>query len=57
MKYLRPPEHEAATLVNKSLPPGNYEAEFDAAGLSSGVYFYRIEAGKFVNTKKMVLVK
>ncbi|MBZ0179667.1 MAG: T9SS type A sorting domain-containing protein, partial [Melioribacteraceae bacterium] len=36
---------EVARLVNKHLTPGNYEVEFNAEGLSSGVYYYRLEAG------------
>ena len=48
---------EVATLVNKQQQPGNYEVEFDASNLSSGVYFYRLTAGSFVETKKMILLK
>ena len=48
---------EVATLVNEEKPAGNYEVEFNGKGLSSGVYFYRIQAGNFVSTKKLVLLK
>lgn len=48
---------EVSDLVNQTLTPGNYEAVFDASALSSGVYFYRIEAGSFIQTKRMLLVK
>ncbi|MCK9409871.1 MAG: T9SS type A sorting domain-containing protein [Bacteriovoracaceae bacterium] len=48
---------EIATLVNKVLQPGSYTAQWNASGFSSGVYFYKIEAGQFVSTKKMFLVK
>jgi len=48
---------EVATLVNKELKPGNYKVTFNASSLASGVYFYRIVAGNFIQTKKMVLVK
>ena len=48
---------EVAILMNKEQPVGNYEVEFDASDLTSGVYFYRIQAGDFVETKKMVLMK
>jgi len=48
---------EVATLVNKHLTPGNYEVEFNAEGLSSGVYYYRLEAGSYSNTKKMILLR
>lgn len=48
---------EVATLVNEHLTPGSYETTFDGARLSSGVYFYRLQAGGFVQTKKLVLQK
>jgi len=48
---------ELATLVNEEKPAGNYEVEFNATTLPSGVYFYRLQAGSFVETKKMVLMK
>ncbi len=44
-------------LVNKALPSGNYEVKFNASGLSSGVYYYRLRSGNFVETKKMILLK
>lgn len=48
---------EVATLLNEFKPAGQFVADFDASMLSSGVYFYRIESGDFVETKKMLLVK
>ncbi|HQJ46448.1 MAG TPA: T9SS type A sorting domain-containing protein, partial [Ignavibacteriaceae bacterium] len=48
---------EIATLVNEEKPTGNYEVEFDATGLSSGTYFYKIIAGYFLSVKKMLLMK
>ena len=48
---------EVATLVNEVKTVGNYTVDFNASSLSSGVYFYRIDAGEFTATKKMLLVK
>jgi len=48
---------EVTQLVNQHLKPGSYNAEWDAANYPSGVYFYKLVAGDFVETKKMVLVK
>lgn len=48
---------EIRTLVNERKPSGSYEVHFDGASLASGVYFYRLMAGNYVKTKKMVLVK
>ncbi len=48
---------EVVTLVNGMKQAGNYQADFDGTNLASGVYFYRIEAGDFVDVKKMVLLK
>ena len=45
------------TLVNEAKPAGTYQLQFNAANLTSGVYFYRIEAGNFAQTKKMILMK
>lgn len=48
---------EVATLVNNEYAAGNYSVDFNAAGLSSGIYFYRLESGSFVQTNKMILIK
>ncbi|MEN8192987.1 MAG: T9SS type A sorting domain-containing protein [Bacteroidota bacterium] len=48
---------EISTLVNREQSAGIYKVEFNAANLSSGVYFYRIEAGNFVVSKKLLLLK
>ena len=45
------------TLVNENLQPGTYETTFDGSMLNSGVYFYKISAGDFIQTKKMILLK
>lgn len=49
--------NEVATLVNEYKPAGNYEAIFDASNLPSGIYIYRIMAGDFIQSKKMILIK
>jgi hypothetical protein len=48
---------EVANLVNENKPIGNYSVSFDASELPSGVYFYKISAGNFVETKKMILLR
>jgi photosystem II stability/assembly factor-like uncharacterized protein len=48
---------EAAILVNEEKPAGNYSIKFNCRNLSSGVYLYRIQAGSFVETKKLTLLK
>jgi hypothetical protein len=49
--------NEVATLVSEVRPAGSYEIMFNATNLPSGVYFYRLQAGPFVETKKMILLK
>ncbi|MFN0159458.1 MAG: T9SS type A sorting domain-containing protein [Bacteroidota bacterium] len=48
---------EVATLVDGKQNAGNYRVEFNGGRLGSGVYFYRLEAGKFVEQRKMILMK
>jgi photosystem II stability/assembly factor-like uncharacterized protein len=49
--------NEIATLVNEEKQPGTYEVEFDGKQFPSGVYFYQLKAGNFLESKKMVLIK
>ncbi len=44
-------------LLNETRQAGRHEVTFDATGLSSGVFIYRIEAGEHVNTRQMMMVK
>ena len=48
---------EVATLVNEPQRPGIYEVIFNASSLSSGVYFYKLTAGNYISTKKLMLMK
>ena len=49
--------NEIETLVNEEKPTGTFEITWYAKGLPSGVYFYRLQAGDFIETKKMLLLK
>ncbi len=49
--------NEVAVIVDQNLKPGIYEADWDASSYPSGVYFYKLQAGEFSQTKKMILVK
>ena len=48
---------EVKTLIEGYKTEGRYEVEFDATNLPSGIYFYRLRAGEYINTKKMILMK
>jgi hypothetical protein len=48
---------EVAVLVNEQKPAGRYEVKWDASKMASGIYFYRLKAGKYSNTKKMILIR
>jgi flagellar hook assembly protein FlgD len=48
---------KVTTLVNKNQPAGMYQVEWDASEVSSGVYYYRLEAEEFCDVKKMVVIK
>jgi serine protease len=48
---------EVATLVDEQKSPGTYTVKWDASGMSSGVYLYRLQAGSFVETRKLVVLR
>jgi hypothetical protein len=48
---------EVATVVNEVKDPGSYTVQFDGSNLASGVYFYRLETGNFVQTRKLVVLR
>jgi hypothetical protein len=48
---------EITALANEEEPFGTYELNWNAANLPSGVYFYRLQAGNFVQTRKMLVLK
>ncbi|MBK8553674.1 MAG: T9SS type A sorting domain-containing protein [Ignavibacteria bacterium] len=48
---------EISNLINENLTAGNYEADFDGSGITSGVYFYRLQTDDFTDTKRMTLIK
>jgi len=49
--------NEVSTLIRDTIPAGTYEVEFGATGLTSGIYFYKLNAGEYSQTKKMILLK
>jgi hypothetical protein len=49
--------NEVATLIDEYKPAGSYEIEFDAKNFSSGIYFYKLQTGSFVDSKKMIYLK
>jgi len=48
---------EVETLVNEQLNPGTYEVGWDASNYPSGVYYYKLAAADYTETKKMILIK
>ena len=57
LKVFDPLGSEISQLINEEKEAGIYEVNFDASNLTSGVYFYHIEAGDFSETKKMLMLK
>jgi photosystem II stability/assembly factor-like uncharacterized protein len=49
--------NEIATLIDEYKPAGSYEVKFDASQFSSGIYFYKLQLGSFIETKKMILLR
>jgi hypothetical protein len=49
--------NEVSVIVDKYQPAGKYEIKFNASSLTSGVYYYQLKAGEYLNTKKMILLK
>ena len=49
--------NEIAVLVDEYKPAGRYEVQFDASGLSSGTYFYQLQVGELIQTRKMILLR
>ena len=49
--------NEIATLVNEEKQPGTYEVEFKGTELPSGIYFYQLKAGNYLETRKMMMLK
>jgi hypothetical protein len=48
---------EVTTLVNEMKGPGVYSVQFDGSGMASGIYFYRLQAGEFAETRKLMLLR
>jgi hypothetical protein len=48
---------EVAVLVNEEQDKGFHQVDFNASNLASGVYFYQLKAGEYLQTKKMILIK
>jgi hypothetical protein len=57
LEIFDPLGRKMATLLSEQRPAGSYTVKWDAHNLPSGVYFYRLRAGPFVDTKKLLLLK
>jgi hypothetical protein len=49
--------NEIETLVDEEKPAGEYKVEFNGTSLTSGIYFYQLKAGNYIETNKMILLK
>ena len=57
LKVFDPLGREIATLVSEELPKGDYTRQWNGMNVSSGIYFYRLQAGSFIETKKVILLR
>jgi hypothetical protein len=57
LKVFDPAGREAATIVSDQMPAGNHRRQWNADGMPSGVYFFRLQAGSFTETKKLILLR
>jgi hypothetical protein len=48
---------EVTTIISEELQTGTYSRQWNATNMSSGIYFYRLQAGSFIATKKLLLLK
>jgi flagellar hook assembly protein FlgD len=48
---------EVSTIISEEMPAGSYSQQWNATNMPSGVYFYRLHAGQFAETKKLVLLR
>ncbi|MDQ3019319.1 MAG: T9SS type A sorting domain-containing protein [Bacteroidota bacterium] len=57
LKIYNNPGKEVASLINETQSAGNYKINFDGSNLPGGIYYYKLTAGDFINTRKMILLK
>ena len=57
LKVYDVPGREVESLINEEKSAGSYDVEFNSSNLTCGIYFYKIQAGEFAQTKKMILLK
>jgi hypothetical protein len=57
LKVFNTAGQEIASLVDRQLPAGDHRTEWNASGVPSGIYFYRIQAGAYSETKKLVVMR
>ncbi len=57
LSIYNPLGQKIATLVSKKMPAGKHSVEWDASGFASGIYYYQLHAGSFIQTKKLILIR